>query len=276
MVRNCVKDHRKPFQEIAQDTNLNISEHIVRDVVADAGYHRRVARKVLFLTALQKKKRIAWANEFKDFGAEQWGNLIWSDECYVHLDDNRGRVYVTCRAGEEYDENCVIPTFKQSSIRVMIWGCIMKGKKGPLVVLEYPGGRGGGMTGERYISQVLEAHLNSFYHQMKEERPAVMFQQDGAPSHTSKLTKRWLADHGISIFPHPPSSPDLNPIEPVWHELKKIIRALPHIPTTVLKLIKAVYDAWEVLTIPDIDKYVDTMPDRVQAVLAANGGHTRF
>jgi transposase len=99
----------------------------------------------------------------------------------------------------------------------------MKGRKGPLVVLEYPGGRGGGMTGKRYISQVLEAHLCAFYHQMKEERPKVMFQQDGAPSHTSKLTKQWLVDHGISVFPHPPSSPDLNPIEPVWHELKKII-----------------------------------------------------
>jgi transposase len=99
----------------------------------------------------------------------------------------------------------------------------MEGRKGPLVVLKYPGGRGGGMTRQRYISQVLEAHLFTFYHQMKENRPEVMFQQDGAPSHTSKLMKQWLADHRISLFPHPPSSPDINPIEPVWHKLKKII-----------------------------------------------------
>ena len=38
----------------------------------------------------------------------------------------------------------------------------MKGRKGPLVVLEYTGGQGEGMTGQRYISQVLEVHLNSF------------------------------------------------------------------------------------------------------------------
>jgi hypothetical protein len=113
----------------------------------DAGYHRHVARKVPFLTTLQKKKRVAWAKEYKSFGAHQWRNLIWSDECYVHLNDHCGHVYVTRRADEEYDENCVTPTFKQSSIRVMVWGCIMKGRKGPLVVLEYPGGRGGGMTG---------------------------------------------------------------------------------------------------------------------------------
>ena len=81
---------------------------------------------------------------------------------------------------------------------------------------------------------------------------------------------------GYQFFPHPPSSPNLNPIEPVWHELKKIIRALPHPPMTVPKLIKAVHDAWDALEIPDIDKYVDTMSDRVQAVLKAHGGHTRF
>ena len=48
----------------------------------------------------------------------------------------------------------------------------------------------------------------------------------------------------------------------------------PHPPMTIPKLIKAVHDAWDALEIPDIDKYVDTMSDRVQAVLKAHGGHT--
>ena len=78
------------------------------------------------------------------------------------------------------------------------------------------------------------------------------------------------------MFPHPPSSPDINPIEPVWHKLKKIIQALPHPPTTIPKLIKAVHTAWDALEILDIDKYVDTMSDRVQAILEANGDHAKF
>ena len=139
-----------------------------------------------------------------------------------------------------------------------------------------PRGKRWEMTAQRYISQVLEAHLNSLYHQMKEERPAVKFQQDSMPSHTSKLAKQWLADHRISVFPHQPSSPDLNPIEPIWHELKKLIRALPQIPTTIAKLIQAIHNAWEVLATPDIDKYIDTLPKRVQAVLDASRSHTRF
>jgi len=72
-------------------------------------------------------------------------------------------VWVTRSAEKEYDEDCVIPTFKQSLVRVMVWGCIMKGSKGPLVVLEYPGGKGGGMNAKQYQEQVLEAKLHDYY-----------------------------------------------------------------------------------------------------------------
>lgn len=82
-----------------------------------------------------------------------------------------------------YDENCVVPRFKQSLVRVMIWACIMKGKKGPLVVLEYLGGKDGGMNLKCYQEQVLEGKLRDFYTQMNKERPVVIFQQDSAPSH---------------------------------------------------------------------------------------------
>ncbi|KAE9384963.1 hypothetical protein BT96DRAFT_841337, partial [Gymnopus androsaceus JB14] len=43
----------------------------------------------------------------------------------------------------------------------------------------------------------------------------ICFQQDSAPLHHSKSTLKWLADHHIPLFPHPPSSHDLSPIEPV-------------------------------------------------------------
>jgi hypothetical protein len=47
-------------------------------------------------------------------------------------------------------------------------------------------------------------------------------------------------------------------------------------PTTVPKLIQAVHEAWDALAIPDIDKYIHSMPKRVQAILEASGAHTRF
>ena len=65
VVWNWVNECWQPFQQIMHDTMMNISEHTVCDVAADAGYHQWVVRKVPFLSALQKRKRISWANEFR-------------------------------------------------------------------------------------------------------------------------------------------------------------------------------------------------------------------
>jgi hypothetical protein len=116
----------------------------------------------------------------------------------------------------------------------------MRGRKGLLVVLEYPGGKGGGMNTAWYQEQVLDGVLRDFYTQVSAPRRRVIFQQDGAPSHKSKGTKQWFEQTGIPLLFHPTSSLDLSPIEPVWHELKHIICALPHPPNTVEQLQAAV------------------------------------
>jgi DDE superfamily endonuclease/Transposase len=272
LVCNAKKNWRAGFVELGNMMNPHISATTVQEHLDEANLHQRVAHKVPYLTELQKRKRKVWADERKGY---DWSKVIWSDECYVYLGDRNGRVYVTCGPDEEYDE-CLVPTFKQSTVQVMVWGCIMKGKRGPLVVLEYPGGKGGGLNATRYQEQVLQGKLQAFWAKMRVERGDITFQQDGAPAHAAKSTKKWLSDHSISIFPHPPSSPDLNPIEPLWHKLKRHVRARPHPPTSVQELITAVHEAWGKIEAKDVDKYVGHMDNIVDAVLTANGGHTKF
>ena len=74
----------------------------------------------------------------------------------------------------------------------MIWGCIMYRRKGPLVVLEYPEGKGGGMNIKRYCEQVLNSVLNNFYTEVKHEHGRIHFQQNNASCHTSKQMKKWF------------------------------------------------------------------------------------
>jgi hypothetical protein len=64
----------------------------------------------------------------------------------------------------------------------------MKNSKGPMVILEYPGGKGGGMNADRYQEQVLEHKLYDYYMERMEEMGQVNFQQDGAPSYTARST----------------------------------------------------------------------------------------
>lgn len=271
-----VTNRRMSFEQVGNLMRPKFSASSIRRVAAQFGLYRRKGRVVIFLTPEHKVKRLKWAKEYANWEERDWKHVIWSDEAYVVLGDRKGSIYVTRTKDEEFDDDCVIPKFKQSSLRIMVWGCMMKGKRGPLVVLEYPGGKGGGMTAARYREQVLEGVLLEFWQNMSNERGEVFFQQDGASSHTAKVTKAWFESHRIKVFPHPASSPDLNPIEHLWHLLKEIIRGLERAPTTIDELKEAVRQAWDQITVEDVDKYAGSMEDRVQAVIAAKGGHTRF
>ena len=48
-----------------------------------------------------------------------------------------------------------------------------------------------------------------------------VFQQDNAPVHTASVITEWLEQHNVQVDEHPPYSPDLNPIEHVWVDLKQ-------------------------------------------------------
>jgi transposase len=158
----------------------------------------------------------------------------------------------------------------------MIWSCIGLGWKGPIVVLDYPGGKGGGMTAKRYQEQVLEAVLKDIYVDLEEKLGGMHFQQDGAASHRAKSTTKWLEQHNIRLLFHPASSSDLNPIERAWHELKRRLRKRNHIPTSLDELKHAIHEIWDEIPQEFIDRLIHKMPDCVSAVLAAKGGHTRY
>jgi hypothetical protein len=82
--------------------------------------------------------------------------------------------------------------------------------------------------------------------------------------------------HSIPTFPYPPSSPDVSPIQPVWLVLKKHIRAHPIQPKNYVELQQAIFEAWNAIPSADTDIVIDRMPRIVDAVIASNGGHTKY
>jgi transposase len=94
--------HRKPFCEIGNELMPPVCATTVRSALAETGYHRRVAKKVPYLPPAAKQKRLTWANEMVSMTEEDWSNVAWSDEAYVCLGENKGRVWVTRRPGRSF------------------------------------------------------------------------------------------------------------------------------------------------------------------------------
>lgn len=94
--------------------------------------------------------------------------------------------------------------------------------------------------------------------------------------HTAGIAKATLAKAGIELVPpFPPCPPDLNPNEGVWALLKRRINGCRPRPTTYEDIKEALIEEWDPLSPEDYEVMIISMPERVQAVLANEGGtHT--
>lgn len=105
--------------------------------------------------------------------------------------------------------------------------------------------------------------------------------QDGAPAHAARRTMEDLDRRGIRILDWPPYSPDLNPIENVWKLMKDHIQEFfPDVDgvarVSAGRLQQAIEEAWSLITSDELDHLVRSMPARCQAVIAADGRHTKY
>jgi hypothetical protein len=78
------------------------------------------------------------------------------------------------------------------------------------------------------------------------------------------------------IYNWPPQSPDLNPIEHMWHQLKNHLGQYPTKPHTVEELEKRINIEWYKFTKEDCLKYIDSMPGRIEAVIKSKGQQTNY
>ncbi|EIE88584.1 hypothetical protein RO3G_13295 [Rhizopus delemar RA 99-880] len=105
----------------------------------------------------------------------------------------------------------------------------------------------------------------------------VLFQHDNDPKHKSRHTTNWLSDNGISVLKDwPPQSPDLNPIEHVWRQLKSKLSQYDTTPRSIDDLWKRIDKEWNSFTESDMQPYYESMPKRISAVIKRRGNYTNF
>ena len=120
LIRTAQKERRTPFGELRNKLGLQVGETTVRTILAQAGYHWRVARKKPFLSQCHRSLRITWARLYQQFS---WRKVMGSDEAYIYVGDKHGHIFIMCCANEEFMESCLVPTFKQSIWVIKLLWC---------------------------------------------------------------------------------------------------------------------------------------------------------
>jgi transposase len=150
----------------------------------------------------------------------------------------------------------------------MVWGFISHDCKLDLVTIQ------GNLTGDQYISDILQPVVPHFNNHPLATRPVYM--DDNARPHHSRAVTTYLQSEAMTSVPWPAMSPDLNPIEHIWDMLGHHIQAREPPVQNICQLEAALDREWQQLSQQDIRRLTGGMRRRVEAVIQARGGYTRY
>lgn len=236
----------------------------------EAGLVVRTARQRELALSLRRTQeaRVEWAERMW----EEWAG--WSDRT-VYVDE---AVFESC---SRHRVRAWVPKILRGRIPHWIRRC------GRLSISVF-----GGLCGDQLLPLYVCAGtftaaqyrdvLSELYWPVMQEMfgdSSFRLQQDNAAPHRGLELKEWLRAHPqleAAMTFQPPYSPDLNPIEHVWARMKKKLKGGNY--TTAAGLTEAVVKAWDELSQEHtfLAGLTNSMPRRLNAVIAAEGGPTKY
>ena len=228
-----------------------------------------VKQKQPILSAKHRKARLDFAYAHKDWTLEDWKRVVWSDETKINRLGSDGCKWAWKKPGEKLSDRLVEGTLKFGGGSLMMWGCMTWEGVGYATKID------GRMDGDLYL-QILKDELQESLEYYGLHPPDIIFQQDNDPKHTCKQVKEWLEEQDFRTMVWPAQSPDLNPIEHAWGYLKRRLAEYEHPPKGILELWERTQVEWNNIPAEECQKLIESMPRRVEAVLKAKGGYTKY
>lgn len=170
--------------------------------------------------------------------------------------------------GSPIQNHNVTPTRKFGGGSIMVWGCFLSCGVGYLCRID------GGVDSDMYI-KILNDDLMETIKWYGLNKKEIIFQQDNASCHKAKSVMEWFNTNKIKVLPWSPQSPDLNPIEHLWDQLKRKIYE-KNSPQTLDELWIKCEEVWNEITHARCSKLVYSMENRVKEVLKSRGGYTTY
>jgi transposase len=247
-------------KEIVRELELPVSARTVRRRLDEVGLFGCVQQEEHAYTDENILRRLSFAEGYSRWTEDDWSRVMFSDECNFYLGQH-GHQYVQRPVGAALDPKYTLKTERLEG-KVSLWGCICAGGLGHAELYV------DSLNARRYQS-ILALNLVSSAHQFWPQGQW-WYQQDNWSVHTAGTSQVWFHNHGIDLIDWPAWSPDLNPIENLWNDLKR--RVYAHHSKTMEELEHWIGIEWQATDLNFISHICRSMPRRLQ-LLRANHGH---
>lgn len=117
------------YKTVVLTFELTVTARCLGRALGKRGYTRCVALRKPPLSEKNRRLRLQFAEEHRQWEFEDWSKILWTDESWVNGGRHR-KTYVTRRAGEELDDTCIIDNIQRKR-GWMIWGFINGCERGP-------------------------------------------------------------------------------------------------------------------------------------------------
>ena len=130
----------------------------------------------------------------------------------------------------------------------------------------------GKLNSNRYNREVLQPEVLP----LLQVSPHAIFQQDNALPHVARIVQTFFQRRRVSLFPWPARSPDISPIEHVWYMVGRRLICQGPPASTLDALWTRIQTAWRYIPQEDIQGLFDSMPRRLETLIAAHGVFTPY
>ena len=136
------------------------------------------------------------------------------------------------------------------------------------------------MTGD-FFRNFIREHFNITFAQAGPKTDGRrLFVMDNDPSQTSRLARDALEEIEAEFHEIPPRSPDLNPIENIFHLVKRYLESEAisrNITRESFEEFQArVLRAFDCICTETIDNTIASLNKRIEGILASKGGRTKY
>ncbi|CAD6198210.1 unnamed protein product [Caenorhabditis auriculariae] len=219
---------------------------------------RRSVKKPL-ISEKNRAARVKWAKEHLNWTRQDWNEILRSDESKFLLFGSDGIQWVRRPIGSRYHPKYQLPTVKHGGGSCMVWGAFSGSGIGPLH-------RVNGIMDKHVYKDILQ---NQMLPHLRAMGRGSVYQKDNDPKHTSLFVKDWFKSRRVNVMGWPSQSPDLNPIEHLWEELKR--RCANKRAKNCNEKFAQLLSEWNQIPMSTIDTLPNYMQRRCQAVIDARG-----